>query len=127
MGKRRIGTVIGACLLAMVFLLNIFKKPFVLYLPFDIPGAQMAATIPPFGIFIEARYEDEDRRAPCSVLTHENVHWEQYRRMGLLSFYFHYLKGYLEHGRKGGHWMEREANIPCKGREKQRKKARLGR
>ena len=37
---------------------NIVKE-YVAYLPFDIPGKQLSATIPPFGIFIEERYKDD--------------------------------------------------------------------
>ena len=38
---------------------NHVKKEYVKYLPFDIPGKQLSATIPPFGIFIEERYKDD--------------------------------------------------------------------
>ena len=80
----------------------------VIYLPFDIPGAQMAATVPPFGIFIESRYKNEgDGRG--SILAHERVHWDQYKRMGLFKFYYEYFSEYLKHGRINDHWMELEA------------------
>ena len=35
---------------------NLIKKERVIYMSVDIPGKQMAATIPPFGIFIEGKY-----------------------------------------------------------------------
>ncbi len=38
-----------------LFTLNYVKYPFVFYLYLNIPGAQMAITIPPFGIFIESQ------------------------------------------------------------------------
>lgn len=76
----------AACTIA-VAALNSFKTERVLYLPFDIPLAQMAATLPPFGIFMESRLIHEGE-GPCSVLAHERVHWEQYQRMGLCSFYY---------------------------------------
>ena len=46
--------------IAFILILNLIKHPFVYYLPFDIPGKQMASTIPPFGIFIESKYQNEN-------------------------------------------------------------------
>ena len=69
----------------IIVILSIFKNERIIYLPFNIPGKQMAVTIPPFGIFIESKYKHEGNR-PGSVLSHEKVHWRQFRRMGLLSF-----------------------------------------
>lgn len=87
---------------------NFFNSERVIYLPFDIPGPQMAATIPPFGIFIEAKYKDEGD-GKGSILAHEKVHWDQYERMGLFKFYYEYFSEYLKHGRIHNHWMEVEA------------------
>lgn len=92
----------------LIFILNLFKHPFVFYLPFNIPGTQMAATIPPFGIFIESKYKNENKKSPVSVIQHERVHWQQYERMGLFSFYYNYFKYYIIYGRIN-HPMEREA------------------
>jgi hypothetical protein len=97
----------------IVLILNYIKYPFVYYLPFNIPGKQMAMTIPPFGIFIESKYQYENSNDPCSILKHEMVHWEQYKRMGLFSFHYNYLKCYLNFGRINN-WMEEEAREPCK-------------
>jgi len=84
------------------------KKERVIYLPFDIPGKQMAATIPPFGIFIENKYKSES--CGCgSILSHEKIHWDQYKRLGLIGFYYQYISQYLKHGRIHNHWMEVEA------------------
>ena len=92
-----------------VFTLDSTKKERVFYLPFDIPGSQMAATIPPLGIFIEEKYRGEGE-GPGSILAHERIHWhQQYCKMGLVRFYSEYIDGYLEHGRKHGHPMEVEA------------------
>lgn len=88
-------------------LLNILKNPFVLYTPINIPGDQMAITIPPFGIIIEKKFKMEGNRKG-SILSHERIHWEQYKRMGLVGFYYNYFKGYLKYGRKYSP-MEREA------------------
>lgn len=45
-----------------------------------------AITLPPFGIYIKAVYEHD-----ATVLAHEAVHWAQYERMGLLTFYATYI------------------------------------
>jgi len=90
-------------LLGVLFLYILNKENKVYYIPFDIPGSQMAATIPPFGIFIESKYQDD-----LSLLNHELVHWDQYKRMGLFGFYKTYLSEYIEYGRIYGP-MEVEA------------------
>ena len=79
------------------------KKNKIYYIPFEIPGSQMAATIPPFGIFIESKYKYEK-----DLINHELVHWDQYNRMGLCMFYYTYFSEYLKFGRKYGP-MEVEA------------------
>ena len=81
----------------------IMKKNKVYYIPFDIPGSQMAATIPPFGIFIEKKYKEDK-----SLLNHELVHWDQYNEMGVFGFYSTYISEYVKYGRKYGP-MEVEA------------------
>lgn len=103
--------------LLIILLLNFVKHPFVFYLPFNIPGKQMASSIPPLGIFIESKYKSENTKAQCSILKHEMIHWEQYKRMGLLSFHYNYLKCYLNSGRINN-WMEEEAREPCKGKSR---------
>jgi len=95
-----------------MLILNIFKHPFVYYLPVNIPGKQMACRLPPCGIFIESEYKDEEINSPCSILNHERVHWSQYERMGLLSFHYNYIKCYTHSGRINN-WMEDEARLPC--------------
>lgn len=102
-----------------LFTLNYVKYPFVFYLYLNIPGAQMAITIPPFGIFIESQYRHEDPNDPCSILIHEQIHWKQYKRMGLFSFYFNYIKCYVHSGRINN-WMEREARKPCSSKRNHR-------
>ena len=94
-------------LILLILILNITKKERVFYLPFDILGSQMAATIPPFGIFIEKKYRDKGEE-PGSILNHERVHWDQYRKMGLVRFYYCYVFEYIKHGRIQN-WMEEEA------------------
>jgi|GEM_PF-2964277 len=108
--KKRV--IIPLIFLLIVFSLNLVKHEFVFYIPFNIPGAQMAATIPPFGIFIESEYKNENPAAPCSILKHEKIHWNQYRRMGLVTFYLNYLGCYMRSGRINN-WMEDEAREPC--------------
>lgn len=94
-------------LILIILILNIRRTERVVYLPVEIPGSQLAATVPPFGIFIEKKYEDEGD-GPGSILRHERVHWDQYHRMGLLRFYYCYMTEYIRHGRIH-HWMEEEA------------------
>lgn len=98
--------------LLVLLVLNFFDKERVFYLPFNIPGNLKASTIPPLGIFIESQYKNEKINYR-SVLTHERVHWKQYKRMGLFSFYFNYFKIYLKSGRINN-WMEEEARMPLK-------------
>jgi len=95
-------------ILGFMIYINHVKKEYVTYLPFDIPGKQMAATIPPFGIFIEGKYKDEGD-GKGSLLAHERIHWEQYQKMGFFNFYYEYLSEYIKHGRVNDHWMEVQA------------------
>lgn len=90
-------------LVLIVFLFLVIKKDKIYYTPIDIPGKQMAATIPPFGTFIESKYRNNK-----SLLKHELVHWKQYNRMGFWGFYTTYISEYLKYGRKYGP-MEVEA------------------
>jgi len=91
-------------LILIVFLFFCFQKnKKVYYIPFNIPGSQMAATIPPFGTFIESKYKNNK-----SIINHEMVHWDQYNRMGGFGFYKTYFSEYIKYGRKYGP-MEVEA------------------
>lgn len=45
-----------------------------------------AMTIPPFGIFVHVNHKGNFR-----ILRHDYIHWLQYRRMGLILFYFRYF------------------------------------
>jgi len=87
---------------------NLIKKERVIYMSVDIPGKQMAATIPPFGIFIEGKYKDEGD-GKGSLLAHERIHWEQYKEMGFFNFYYEYIGEFVKHGRVNNHWMEIDA------------------
>ena len=57
----------------------------------------------PFGIYIlpEHMYSD-------SLVRHEQVHWAQYQRMGLVRYYLTYLYQVLRYGYRNAP-MEREA------------------
>ena len=99
-------------LIILVLVLNMNKDEKVYYIPFDIPGKQMAATIPPFGIFFEEKYKS-DGDGPGSILSHERVHWNvQYKEMGLIKFYYNYTSIYVKNGRINN-WMEEEARELC--------------
>jgi hypothetical protein len=100
------------CLVIGFILYSVTKKDKLYYIPFDIPGKQMAATVPPFGIFIESKYRKDDE-----MLRHELAHWGQYKRMGLYGFYSTYFSEYKKYGRFDGP-MEVEARklskVKCK-------------
>lgn len=60
-------------------------------------------TLPPFGIYIL-----EEKLSDVRLVDHEQVHWEQYKRMGLVRYYLTYLWQVMRYG----YWnapMEREA------------------
>ena len=100
-------------MLSIFTIIFLVVKPVkVFYLPFNIPGKQMAITIPPFGIFIESQYENEGNKRG-SLVRHELVHWDQYKRMGLIGFYSEYYTQYKSHGRFNN-WMEEEARNKSK-------------
>jgi hypothetical protein len=94
-------------ILLIVIGLNFFKKEMVFYTPVKIPTSLMSMTIPPFGIFIEKKYKNEGNGSG-SLLQHEKKHWAQYKRMGLIKFYFQYSKEFIKYGRYAGP-MEKEA------------------
>lgn len=98
---------IFAAILVLVIGLNFLKKEMVFYTPFKIPTSLMAMTIPPFGIFIENKYKNEGNGSR-SILQHEKKHWAQYKRMGLIKFYFQYAKEFVKYGRYNAP-MEKEA------------------
>ena len=50
-------------------------------------------TLPPLGIFILAERIHED-----ALVRHEQVHWAQYQRMGLVRFYATYIYQVLRYG-----------------------------
>ena len=51
------------------------------WLPFNLRGA----TLPPFGIFIKHDHINNQK-----IINHDLIHWKQYKRMGLLLYYFRY-------------------------------------
>ncbi len=93
--------------LIIIILLNLYDEERVLYTPIQIPGSLMAMTIPPFGIIIEEQYENQPDK-PGSLIRHEKAHWAQYKKMGLLKFYYNYFIEFIKYGRKKGP-MEDEA------------------
>jgi hypothetical protein len=79
----------------ILILLFAIRNNKIYYTPFNIPGDQMAITIPPFGTFIESKYKKDK-----PILNHELAHWDQYKRMGFFGFYTTYILQYLKYGRK---------------------------
>ena len=50
-------------------------------------------TLPPWGVYILAERLTDER-----LVRHEQVHWEQYKRMGALKFYVVYIGYSLRYG-----------------------------
>jgi hypothetical protein len=50
-------------------------------------------TLPPWGVFILAERINEER-----LIRHEQAHWAQYQRMGMLGFYVTYIWYTMRHG-----------------------------
>jgi len=73
--------------------------------------AYAAITLPPFGIFMRKRMSPSGlgtEEGFKRLLDHELIHWEQYRRWGLLGYYGRYLVWLVAYGYKD-HPMEVEA------------------
>ena len=52
-----------------------------------------ARTIPPIGIFIKKSQKDN-----IDLLNHELIHWKQFQKLGLISFYTTYIKEHIKNG-----------------------------
>lgn len=78
-----------------LFSINNTKIYYVNYLPCNFKGM----TIPPFGIFIKKTYKNETNK-PGSLIRHERIHWLQYEKLGLFSFYKTYFLEYYNNGYK---------------------------
>lgn len=62
-----------------------FKEPKIYYVKWLLPPFR-AMTIPPFGIFIKQKYKGNEH-----ILQHDLIHWKQYKRMGIILYYFRYF------------------------------------
>jgi hypothetical protein len=95
---------LGTALLATHLVLRELRKrqPDVKYVD-TVPLNYNAITLPPFGILIDKKQANNK-----ALLDHENIHWQQYQRMGLLPYYFKYAVDYLHYG-YDHHPMEIEA------------------
>lgn len=72
-------------------------------------GGYDGITLPPRAIYVR-----EDKIMDDRLIRHEEVHWEQYKRMGVVKFYALYIWYTLRYG----YWanpMEVEARIKSKG------------
>lgn len=52
-----------------------------------------AVTLPPFGIYCRASVLND-----AQLATHEQVHWEQYQKMGFWRYYLTYLWYQIRYG-----------------------------
>ncbi len=109
MSKKWITLWVFLILICSFFWYFILQKDKIHYLLFDIPGTQMAISIPPVWIFIEEKYKDEGD-GNCTIIAHEKIHREQYKRMWLFWFYYNYLSEYFSNWRFNENNMEKEAN-----------------
>jgi hypothetical protein len=87
-----------------VLFAKIYKNPKVFYRK-NVLFNYNAQTIPPIGIFIQIEDKNNEH-----LLIHEKVHWQQYRRTGLIVFYFKYIFDLIFFG-YDKHPMEKEARI----------------
>lgn len=55
-----------------------------------LPGKFRGMTIPPIGIFILKKYQNDKK-----ILEHDLVHWKQYKKMGFFLFYIRYIVQYI--------------------------------
>lgn len=93
----------GALLSAHLVLRELRKREAIVRYVDHIPGNFTGICIPPVGVFIIKKQQGNSE-----LLKHELVHWSQYQRMGLFSYYGGYLLDYLKHG-YDKHPMEYEA------------------
>jgi hypothetical protein len=95
-----------------LYSMNKKNRPPTLYVQDKLVGGFNAMTVPPVGIFIRT-----DQLENGNLVEHEIMHWEQYRKLGLLGYYL----GYLSQSCRFGYDkmpMELEARVgecePCK-------------
>ena len=60
-------------------------KPKIYYVKWVVPPFR-GMTIPPFGIFIKKEFKGNSQ-----ILEHDLIHWNQYKRMGLIMYYLRYF------------------------------------
>lgn len=97
--------IVGAGIASLIFLATRDqrkKMPTIFYVDF-IPGGFNGICLPPFGIYIT-----KDQQSNTALLQHEMIHWQQYQRMGIVPYYYEYMKAYFIHG-YDLHPMEQEA------------------
>ena len=92
MNAKKIAIGIASVLLVDYIFAQFNGKPKITYKE-NLPFNYNAQTIPPFGI----RIQNEDKENKI-LLTHEKVHWEQYRKTGAIIFYLKYALQKLFYG-----------------------------
>jgi hypothetical protein len=95
---------LGVSLLT-VYSMNQRKRKPNLIIKKSLPFGFNAMTVPPIGIFIR-----RDQVENGALLQHEVIHWNQYRRRGLLPYYLGYFSEMMKYGYDGMP-MEYEARI----------------
>ena len=93
----------GTLLVAHLIFRQYRKKEPTIYYVDNVPLGFHAATIPPFGIYIQ-----NNQMNNVELMKHELVHWKQYQRLGLVRYYTNYIEGLIRNG-YDLHAMEQEA------------------
>lgn len=92
--KEKIALAVFAGIAGLVALDSFLRtKPAKLYVVDWLPYGYNAMTVPPVGVFVLKEHQNN-----LALLTHENVHWSQYQRMGVLKFYYQYAHEKSRHG-----------------------------
>lgn len=74
-------------IVAVVIINGVAIKKDARIITMPLPGDRQAITMPPFGIFVEKEFQNN-----LIVIKHEECHWRQYQKKGLLNFYADYIK-----------------------------------
>ena len=112
----KIGLGVGLALLTIYTIKQRFNDtPKLFYIKGSKNGRFSGITIPPFGIFANKNIIGDNFNPEEQFRIHEGVHWKQFQKLGLLGFYYNYLKDYFKNGSKyRNNPMEQEAYIVAK-------------
>jgi len=92
--KKLMYIIILVCILILIdyIIARFNKRPVIIY-KYKLPYNYNALTLPPFGIIVQ--YED---RLNHRLISHEMVHWYQYRKAGFFIYYIKYITQKIVYG-----------------------------